>query len=438
LSTLPFRYVYSKKARTKARIALEKFDIAIIGGGVAGLSTALHICKEIDATLVLVDKRVVGDPKKTSPFTFPDVAERFNLLDAVLQKYTRFTYRSPTGVAVSFEYENPAFVTLDYQKMCNIMLNQIKKECNATVLEETEALNLEIGKAFFSTANLKLTLSNSTTVSCNILVDASGKDLFASTKLGVKIPTLYSHAYGEFLRKCQIEDPKEMCIFAGKKYGNGGGWMYPIDRNTARFGFATVTSSPVYPRDIVEGSFREAIRDFFPYNKMLAGAERIRSNFGTIPIGPIKKFVYGKILIVGDAAGQATPWYNEGIRPALESGKMCGESLAEAYKRGKFSKKTLKRYQCLWDAKNRKSYFRATKIRARTYLRTQEQWDNSVSSQASLTPDEMIARIRYDKWPNLRVQRADRHFALRGRRNTGLCETFKGNVVIICGKGMKS
>jgi flavin-dependent dehydrogenase len=277
------------------------------------------------------------------------------------------------------------------------MLNEITRKNNVKVLEKTEAVDLKV-----TGTNLKLTLSNSASVSCNVLVDASGSSFFVSRKLGIKLPPLYSHPYGELLEGCKIEEPEEMCIFSGNKYGNGGGWMYPIDRRTARFGFATVTESSVYPRDVVERNFKEAIRNFSPYNEMLAGAKRKRSEFGTIPFGPLKKLVHSQILIVGDAAGQATPWYGEGVRPALESGEICGETIIEAYQTGKLRSGTLKNYQRLWDAKNRETYSARTRAGFRSYFRNQGQWDNSVRYQASLTPDEMLAIIRYGNWPSSR------------------------------------
>jgi flavin-dependent dehydrogenase len=325
------------------------------------------------------------------------VVEHFGLLDAVLQEYTRFTYRSPTGVAASFEYENPAFVTLDYQKACNIMHSQLRKRGNTTILEKAQALGFDVEK---NTRSIRLTLSDSTCVSCNVLVDASGRDFFASRQLGTALPSLYSHPYGEFLEGCKIEDPKEMCIFAGNKYGNGGGWLYPINRNTARFGFATVTRSHVYPRDIVERNFKEAIRDFCPYNEMLGGARKVRSEFGTIPFGSLGKFAYEQILMVGDAAGHATPWYGEGVRPALESGELCGKAIVEAYKNRMLHRTSLERYQQLWDAKNRRIYSDALKIGFRSYFRSQKQWDDSVRYHATLTPKEMIELVRYRKPPS--------------------------------------
>jgi len=377
---------------------LEEYDVVIVGGGVAGLSTALSISQKAEATLLLIEKGTVGDPAKTSPFTFPDTVQRFHLSDAVLQKYTRFTYRSPTGAVASFKYEKPPFVTLDYQKACNILLNQITKRGTVNVLEKTKALDFEITKTY-----LRLSLSNSACVLCHVLVDASGGSFFTSRKLGTKLPALYSHPYGEFLEGCKIEEPEEMCIFSGNKYGNGGGWMYPIDRKTARFGFATVTRSTVYPRDIVERNYRDALRNFYPYNEMLADARKKRSESGTIPIGPFKRFVQGRIVLVGDAAGQATSWYNEGVRPALESGEMCGNAVAEAYEDGKPCERTLAKYQRLWNATNKRSYSRGTRGAFRTFLgRSQEDWDNSVRYQASLSREEMIAIIRYNRWPGSR------------------------------------
>jgi len=415
-----------------SKIALEKYDIVIIGEGIAGLSTALPICEKTDLTLLLIEKGIFGDETKTSPFTFPDVVERFHLSEAVLQEYTRFTYMSPTGVAASFEYENPAFVTLDYQKTCDIMLNRIRKEGNVRVLEKTEALDLEVTKT-----DSKLTLSNSASVLCSVLVDASGSSFFVARKLGIGLPILYSHPYGEFLEGCKIEDPEEMCIVTGDKYGNGGGWMYPIGKKAARFGFATITRSHVYPKAVVEGNFRKAIRDFYPYNEMLKGAKSRRSEFGTIPIGPLEKFVYGRILIVGDAAGQATPWYNEGVRPALEAGKLCGKTIVEAYENGKFLKRTLIRYQRLWDAKNRRVYA-YSKVRADSYFRSQEQWDNSVRYQASLTPEQMMRVIRYCKFPRGRFPKVRSILFSRNWSAHRLTEIFKDIIWRICDKARAS
>ena len=380
---------------------MERYDIVIVGGGLAGLSTALSICREADATVLIVEKGEIGDQQKTSPFTFPDVVKRYDLCDAVLQEYTRFTYKSPTGISASFVYENPAFVTVDYQKMCSALVKSAKEEGNLSVLEKVAALNLNANAPFFLATDLKLTLSDSSRISCGVMVDASGSSFFAARKLGIKLPLLYSHPYGELLDDCEIADPEEMCIFTGNKYGNGGGWFYPIGKKTARFGFAAITRSRIYPKGVVENNFRKATRDFKPYNEMLARGKSKRSEFGTIPIGALDKIVSGRVLIVGDAAGQATPWYNEGVRPALENGEMCGKTIVEAYENGEIRRKTLMKYQHQWAAKYKQPYEYA-RVCAAGYFRSQEQWENSVRYQASFTPEEMMGVIRYCNFPKMR------------------------------------
>jgi flavin-dependent dehydrogenase len=388
---------------------VEKYDIAVVGGGAAGLSTALSICKKTEASVLIVEKGKIGDPKKTSPFTFPDVVKRFGLSDAVLQEYRKYSYVSPNGLSASFKFEKPVFATIDYEKMCETMLRRAANEKGTlTVFEKVEALDYKAPSHLFSTRPLEMVLSNSTRVVCNVLVDASGSSFFVANKLGMSLPALYSHPYGEFLEECKIEDPEEMCIFTGNKYGNGGGWLYPIGKKAARFGFATITRSRTYPKDKVESYFKKALRDFYPYNEMLAGSKSKRREFGTIPIGPLKKLVIGQILIVGDAAGQATPWYNEGVRPALEGGQMCGETIVEAYKEGEFSRKTLMKYQHVWDDKNRRAYA-YSKMHAR-YFKNQEQWDNSVRYYTSLTPCEMMGLIRHCHFPRTQSSLFSRNF----------------------------
>jgi flavin-dependent dehydrogenase len=355
---------------------MAKYDVAIVGGGVAGLSVALHLCSKVDATILLVEKGNVGDPTKTSPFTFIDFVNKYSLQEAVAQRYTKFTYKSPTGTSATSEFDEPLFATLDYEKACKILLERIRKKGNVEIAENTDALNCKAQKSFFRTKNLTLDISNGETVTTDILVDASGKSFFASKNLGFPLPPFYSHPYGEFLEDCNIEDPEEWCLFAGRKYGNGGGWFYPIGKRIGRYGFAMVTESVEYPKNVVEKNFKTAREEFYPYNEITQDARTLRLEWGTIPLGAIKKFVFGRVLIVGDAAGQATPWLCEGIRPALESGELCAQAIAEAYKQKKYSSKNLNKYQKVWDIKNRKSYLEAE--RGILWFKSQDEWDDSV------------------------------------------------------------
>jgi flavin-dependent dehydrogenase len=375
---------------------MAKYDVAIVGGGMAGLSVALHLCSRVDATILLIDKREIGDPTKTSPCTFLAIIEKYSLQEAVAQKYTKITYRSPTGVSASFKLDDPILVTLDYEKTCKILLDRIRSKGNVEIIENTNALNYRTQKKnFFRTKNLTLDLSNGETVFVDLLVDASGASFFAARNgahARIPLPTFYSHCYGEFLEDCNIENPEEWCLIAGRKYGNGGGWFYPVGNRMARYGFATVTKSLNYPKAVVEKNFKTAHEELHPYNEMTRDAKTRRQEWGTIPLGVLKKFVFDRILIVGDAAAQATPWLCEGIRPALESGELCAQAVAKAYKQRKYSSKNLNKYQKAWDARNRQRYARAR--RKVLWFKNQEEWNNSVKWWKPLSASKIVSLIK--------------------------------------------
>lgn len=368
-----------------------KYDVGIVGAGLAGLSTALSVCHDQDVTLILIERRKIGDPKKTSPFTFPDVMEKHKLTDAVIQSYRRFTYRSPCGNSATFEFPEPAFVTLDYEQACKNLLQRIEKHGNAEILENTEVTRFEVTN---NSSSIRLSLDDRE-VKVNVLVDASGKEFLAAKALHLALPSYYSHAYGQVLQKCEIEDPNEMHILAGKRYGNGGGWFYPVDTTTARFGVATVTRSKKYPSAVVRSNFLRACKNFHPYSDFVKNAKRVRPEFGTIPIGPLKRFVHDKILLVGDSAGQATPWYCEGIRPALESGTMCGKAISKACRESNHLRKRLKEYETEWTAKYGYSYRMAMRRSFYQWFRSQEEWNEGVERNRLLSPMEMVAKVRH-------------------------------------------
>lgn len=372
-----------------------KYDITIIGGGLAGLSTALYICSKVDAAVVIIDKGRIGDPTKTSPFTFPETVEKYGVKDAVLQTYTKYTYRSPVGTSATWEYSEPVFLTLDYQEVCKNLLTRARKRGNLEVLQNIKVVDFEVNREAFGIKNLTLKLSANEDIETDILVDASGKSFFVAHKFGLSLPSFYSHAYGEILDNCKIEDPNEMHILAGKKYGTGGGWFYPLNGKKARFGIAEVTDSLDYPETTVRKNFLEAYKNFWPYSEMVKNSKTVRSEFGSIPIGAIEKFCSDRILIVGDAAGHATPWFCEGVRPALESGQICGKVIARAYEQQDYSQKTLEKYQEEWDRRNRRRYTVSFQKTIHKWFRTQEEWDKGVKKMSMLTSENVRDAIKY-------------------------------------------
>jgi flavin-dependent dehydrogenase len=59
---------------------------------------------------------------------------------------------------------------------------------------------------------------------------------------------MYSHCYGQFFTGCRVTNHEladDVCLFLGgsERFGNGGGWCYPLGAGRISFGFASVTDS---------------------------------------------------------------------------------------------------------------------------------------------------------------------------------------------------
>jgi flavin-dependent dehydrogenase len=63
---------------------------------------------------------------------------------------------------------------------------------------------------------------------------------------------------------------------------------------------------------------------------------------GVIPVCPPRRFVYDGLMLIGDAAGQATIWSCMGSEPALIAGQLAGQAAIEAQRRKDYSLATWK------------------------------------------------------------------------------------------------
>jgi len=213
---------------------------------------------------------------------------------------------------------------------------------------------------------------------------------------------MYSHCYGQFFTGCQVTNPElaeDICLFLGgsERFGNGGGWCYPLGAGRISFGFASVTDSPRYPLKLVRQRYQRARQEFAPYAGILARGKPGPVERGSIPLGPVRRFVYDGLMLVGDTAGQATPWVCMGVEPALVNGQTCGRVAARAFKRGDFQVGVLREYETVWAQANRRSYRQGTMLGSLQWTQSEEVWDKIIASHSRLTSEEALAHLRYNE-----------------------------------------
>jgi flavin-dependent dehydrogenase len=95
----------------------------------------------------------------------------------------------------------------------------------------------------------------------------------------------------------------------------------------------------------VRQRYQRALQELAPYADVLARGKPGPVERGSIPLGPVRCFVYDGLMLVGDAAGQATPWACMGSESALINGQTCGRVAAKAFKQGDLRAKVLREYE---------------------------------------------------------------------------------------------
>lgn len=363
------------------------YDIVIVGAGLAGLAAADELSRHNNLRLLLVDAR--RKERTHTALTFADTIADFGLEKGVLHTYQSFSMQSPLGSRSLHRFQEATLVALDYGQACRLMAGRL---ADRTSLQRTHARVMAMQR---TDQAWQIALGSGEMIRCALVIDASGRAQLSAEVLGYSRSRLYSHCYGERLEGCPVDD-EAVCYFLGGsgRFGTGGGWFYPLGDDLASFGYAWVTKSPHYPASMVQEGYRRAVAFFEPYASIVAAAECVTTEAGSIPVGPSLPLVGNGLLRVGDAAGQATPWMCMGIEPALVNGALCGRVATQACQDGAFQASDLQTYQLAWKQANWRPYRQAMLVAPTQWVKDEEQWDRAIAAQNRFTADEMLAKLR--------------------------------------------
>jgi len=369
---------------------MKKVDVLIVGGGLAGLSVARNIVKE-NLKVLIINKKPV---KNNNParLTFKDTIDYYGLTNCALSEYNSFGIFSYHGAVSTHKFAKPTFVALDYKCACETIYNELKTFDNFSYQEEI-VTNLEINDS-----SAIVSTNSGDHIAAEIVIDASGKNHLSLKTLNKKLPNLYSHSFGQSFVNCNNENVNEaFFIGATVDYGSGGGWYYPVGKTEASVGFALITEKADFPGKELKAKYLKGITEVEPVRSYLKDAKPTLYEFGTIPIISIDEFTDDRLLIVGDAAGQATPWMCMGVEPILKNSDMVSQSVINAFEAGRFKKDAFVDYQEKWNNQNKKAFAEVNKQDVKIWFFGEEVWDFILEKDLpKLTPQKLLDRIRYN------------------------------------------
>jgi len=369
-------------------VNVERFDVAILGGGLAGLSTAAALTASTHLSVALVEMR--PNSPGGARAIYNDTIRKFGLQGAVLRAYTGMAYRSATGTMAYFDYgEENSLSALDYRLACEILLRRALDD--GLELRPGRAVGME------RSGNLRLLLAGGGQIETRVLVDASGAAQWTARQLGLRPSAFASLCYGEILRGCAVEQPHAFAFLApSSRYGNGGGWFYPLQDGGASFGYSLVTPNPGQPRDIA-WRYHAAQAEFQPYARQVRGARVESIEGGAVPLGRVSRFSEDGILRVGDAGGQAHAWSVEGCRPALENGLLAASVIAGAFDANRFDRAALSAFERAWLRDNRERFWRTESAADVVWSRSDARWEQFLRRYARYSGKAQYWQLRENR-----------------------------------------
>ena len=333
-----------------------KFDVVIAGGSVAGLLCAREIASKGFSVLVIEEDYEIGTPEHCG-----GLVSMAGLRDLGVIPFKK-TFDHMIESAEIISPNGTSFViNSKKQKVVEISRRELDKQI--AFQAQRNGATIRVRTSFQERTETGIRTNNER-IDCKIFVDARGvASLVHKDRTGV-MPSAQYEIYADWIKKGKVK-----VIFDQAKYPGFFAWVIPSDEGKGKIG---VAGRGINVSETLDGILKEQEEHSV-----------IRKIFAPIWIkGPIKNFVEGTTVIVGDAAGQAKPTTAGGIFTSGMGGVYAGQAISEFLATG--DRKDLNKYQERWTARFGKEFDK--QLRARDVL---ERIDNDTINKLfeTVTPD---------------------------------------------------
>ncbi|MGD1834354.1 MAG: geranylgeranyl reductase family protein [Nitrososphaeraceae archaeon] len=367
------------------------YDIAIVGGGPAGLSAAYSAAKEGSSVIVLERDKSIGHNIRTSGVSWIREMEKLSIPSKYYNPIKNYRFISPNNEVQINDNDSKSCV-LDirglYQYLAHLATNNgAEISLNSTVTNASISVHENLCKLSVNT------IRGQKNIECRLIIDASGFNSIVARKLGFAKNWNRYGIGAEYECYCDFVDSKTWTLMVGRQYSSAGyAWVFPLSNNRIRLGVGV--GRPESEEDPIN-KLNFLIRNKLKPLNELGRIQPIEFHIGYIPNQGARSSVSDNLLLVGDSAGQSNPLVLEGIRHAIEFGRLAGLIGSESLNYN-CTKKSLIRYEQEWKNKINSKINSALRVQKRWLNLTDKQWDTEIDILKSMNIDQFLDFVMAD------------------------------------------
>jgi digeranylgeranylglycerophospholipid reductase len=309
-------------------------DVAIVGGGPAGLYAGLRLSEEGFDVSLLEEHEAVGEPVHCTGIVAEEIFEEFGLPRAsILNGLTAARFSSPSGQDVFYSSGRTEAVVVDRRVFDQNLFARARQAGVAVSRGKVTSVEVEGNGVRVCTAAGGEVLARACVLAC-------GANYSLHRRLGLGMPSL-------FLQTAQMELPARCLGDAELYFGlevapKGFGWAVPVSRADGphvRVGVMCEHNAPVHFRRLAE-----RLAEPWGINPAgtLAPVRRL------LPLMPIPRTFGDRLVVVGAAAGLVKPTTGGGIYYGLVSAAIAASVLSPALRGDTLGPGALQDYERRW------------------------------------------------------------------------------------------
>jgi flavin-dependent dehydrogenase len=305
------------------RAAIFLYDVAIIGGGIAGLTAATLLSKTGFNVIVLEKNKNIGDHNKLQMQGFPAFEIPTLPIDVPLDyKVKKAFLWTPMRSIIPFRFEKP-IMYLHYrgaEHSIDTFLYKLALKAGAEIKTSAEVRKLGTGKIIN-----ELTTSAGTKYKARCILAADGARSRTRRILDIDVLKPKGIGLGAVMENIEVDSMEIHGAFSEKIAPMGYSYIIGHSDETAT---VAVSARPSYLQLKFGEYFKRTLRFF----KSVVDSGRQNSKFsGIVTCGDgTQTLVHKNLIFIGEAGGFQDPTLGFGMAPSMRSAKLAVKVIDDA------------------------------------------------------------------------------------------------------------